>query len=54
MEDILDVYQRPFDSNLPLICMDEKPIQLLDDAHPPLPATPSQTALYDYEPTVRR
>jgi hypothetical protein len=29
--------------------MDEKPIQLLDDAYPPLPATPSQTARYDYE-----
>ena len=49
MEDILDVYQRPFDSNLPLVCMDEKPIQLLDDAYPPLPATPSRAVRYDYE-----
>lgn len=49
MEDILDVYQRPFNSNLPLICMDEKPIQLLDDAISPLPATPSHPVRYDYE-----
>jgi hypothetical protein len=49
MEDVLDVYQRPFDSNLPLICMDEKPIQLLDDVYPPLPATPTQAVRYDYE-----
>ncbi len=49
MEDILDVYQRLFDSNLPLICMDDKPIQLLDDAYLPLPATSSQAVRYDYE-----
>ena len=49
MEDVLDVYQRPFDANLPLICMDEKPIQLLDDAYPPIPATPAQAVRYDYE-----
>ena len=29
--------------------MDEKPIQLLDDAYPPLPATPSRAVRYDYE-----
>jgi len=32
MEDVLDVYERPYDSKLPVVCMDEKPYQLLGDA----------------------
>lgn len=31
MEDVLDVYKRPYDSNCPVICMDEKPCQLLGE-----------------------
>lgn len=31
MEDILDVYERPYDSKRPVVCMDEKPYQLLDE-----------------------
>jgi hypothetical protein len=49
MEDVLEIYQKPFNSNIPLICMDEKPIQLLDDVHPSLPAIPSYPARYDFE-----
>ena len=49
MEDVLAVYQRPFDSTIPLVCMDEKPIQLLEDVYPSVPATPSQLARHDYE-----
>lgn len=37
MEDILEVYQRPYDENCPVICMDEKPLQLLDEARPTIP-----------------
>lgn len=37
MEDILDVYARPYDPDLPVICMDEKPYQLLDEAREPIP-----------------
>lgn len=29
MEDVLEVYSRPYDANLPVVCMDEKPVQLL-------------------------
>lgn len=36
MEDILDVYKRPYDENLPVICMDEKPYQLLDEVRMPI------------------
>jgi hypothetical protein len=49
MEDVLEVYQRPFDSTLPLVCMDEKPIQLLENVYPSLPARPQQSARHDYE-----
>lgn len=32
MEDVLEVYSRPYDENLPVVCMDEKPVQLLAEA----------------------
>ena len=32
MEDVLDVYERPYDEKHPVVCMDEKPYQLLGDA----------------------
>lgn len=37
MEDVLDVYQRPFDERRPLVCLDEASKQLLSDARPALP-----------------
>lgn len=40
MEDILDVYQRPFDEKRPLVCLDEASKQLLSDARPVLPMQP--------------
>ena len=32
MEDVLDVYERPYDPSRPVVCMDEKPYQLLGEA----------------------
>ena len=32
MEDVLDVYERPYDPDMPVVCMDEKPYQLLGEA----------------------
>ena len=32
MEDVLDVYERPYDPARPVVCMDEKPYQLLGEA----------------------
>ena len=40
MEDVLCVYCRPYDSTRPVVCMDEKPYQLLAHARDPIPATP--------------
>jgi len=37
MEDILDLYAQPFDESFPVICMDEKPIQLLEESREPIP-----------------
>ena len=37
MEDILDVYKRPYDEGFPVICMDEKPYQLLGEVRSPIP-----------------
>ena len=36
MEDVLSVYARPYDKSRPVICMDEKPYQLLNHVHEPL------------------
>jgi hypothetical protein len=49
MEDVLDVYQRPYDRKRPQVCMDETSKQLLADVQPPLPAQPGQKERYDYE-----
>lgn len=32
MEDVLEVYIRPYDAKHPVVCMDEKPVQLLAEA----------------------
>lgn len=37
MEDVLDVYARPYDQALPVVCMDESPKQLIDEVRAPLP-----------------
>jgi hypothetical protein len=49
MEDVLDVYARPYDPQLPVVCMDEKPYQLLAHARAPIPATPGRDRREDSE-----
>jgi hypothetical protein len=49
MEDVLAVYARPYDEKKPVVCMDEKPYQLLDHARDPLPARPGATEKVDNE-----
>jgi len=49
MEDVLEVYALPYDANIPLICMDEQPCQLLDEKLKPLPMKPASPAKEDYE-----
>ncbi len=49
MEDVLDVYHRPYDSRFPQVCMDELRLQLLGEVRPPLPPRPGRVARVDYE-----
>jgi transposase len=49
MEDILELYHRPYDPNKPLICMDETSKQLVKETRMPIAATAGQPARYDYE-----
>lgn len=51
MEDILDIYEMPYNPDVPVICMDEKPYQLLGEAREPLPARPGDTRKIDSEYT---
>ena len=49
MEEVLDVYKRPYDPKRPQICMDEMPKQLLAEKYDPLPVQPGQVLKQDYE-----
>jgi hypothetical protein len=49
MEDVLDVYHRPYDERRPVVCVDEQPKQLVSEARAPLPPRPGLPARYDYE-----
>ncbi len=51
MEDVLDVYTRPYDPRRPQVCLDETSRQLLGDVAPPLPPAPGRPARQDYEYT---
>ena len=49
MEDVLDVYTRPYDPQFPVVCMDETPRQLIKETRTPIPATMGRLARHDYE-----
>jgi DDE superfamily endonuclease len=49
MEDVLTVYARGYDPARPVVCMDEKPYQLLAHARDPIPATPGHDLKQDSE-----
>jgi len=49
MEDVLEVYTRPYDPRRPQLCLDEASKQLVADVRPPLSARPGSVAKRDYE-----
>ncbi len=49
MEDVLDVYHRPYDEKRPLVCLDEASKQLIGETVQPLPAEPGQPERFDCE-----
>jgi hypothetical protein len=49
MEEVLDTYAQPYDSQYPVVCMDEQPVQLLKEVRTPIPATKTHPRRVDYE-----
>ena len=49
MENVLEVYKRPYDPKRPVVCMDEKPYQLLADARAAIAAAPGRDRREDSE-----
>ena len=47
MADILDIYEMPYNPEVPVVCMDEKPYQLLGETREPLPMRPGDTQKTD-------
>ncbi len=49
MDDVLALYERPYSSTAPVVCLDEKPVSLHAEVRTPLPARPGQVATRDNE-----
>jgi hypothetical protein len=49
MEDVLEVYHRPYDPARPVLCVDEASRQLIGETRQPIPAAPGQPLRLDYE-----
>jgi len=49
MEDVLEVYERPYDPRQPVLCLDEKPVTLHADVRPPSSVKPGREARRDNE-----
>lgn len=49
MEDVLDVYQRPYDAQRPVVCLDETSKELRETPRGSLPLEPGQSERQDYE-----
>ena len=49
MEDVLEVYTRPYDPRRPQVCLDESSKQLVKETRCPIPARPGQPRRVDYE-----
>lgn len=49
MEEVLETYEKPYDPNHPVLCMDEQPVQLVQETRRPIPATKRHAQRIDYE-----
>ena len=49
MEDVLDLYARPYDPKRPVVCFDEQPRQLIAEVRTPVPMAPGRPQRIDYE-----
>ena len=49
MEEVLETYAQPYAARVPVVCMDEQPIQLLKETRVPMAATKDHPRRVDYE-----
>ncbi len=49
MEEVLDLYEDPYDPKRPMICFDEQPYQMLSDVRDPLPMKPGRPERVNFE-----
>ena len=49
MEDILEVYHRPYNPKYPVVCMDEQPVQMIKETRQSIPCEPGKPERYDYQ-----
>lgn len=49
MENVLETYEKPYDPNHPVVCMDEQPVQLVKETRKEIPATKDRPRRVDYE-----
>ena len=49
MEDVLEIYSKPYDPKVPVLCMDEQPVQLIKETKTPIAATLTHAKRVDYE-----
>ena len=49
MENVLDVYKRPYSAKYPVVCMDETPRQLIRETRAVIPMAPGRPERHDYE-----
>jgi hypothetical protein len=47
MENVLDLYEEPYDRLYPTVCLDEKPVVLHANIHPPVPVEPGHAEQVD-------
>ncbi len=49
MENVLETYEKPYDASHPIVCMDEQPVQLINETRQPIAATKNHPKRVDYE-----
>lgn len=49
MEEVLETYEQPYNPRIPVVCMDEQPVQLTKEVRAPIEATPNHPKRVDYE-----
>jgi len=49
MEEVLETYKKPYNPSIPVLCMDEQPVQLIKEVKTPIDATLEHARRVDYE-----